>query len=180
MFTAGGSGPVHPVDVRLTVLGVETVLRYHPASGEAGAWSSDWEGIAKCLTRHSEGLLLGSPWLEVGELHIPVLPRSSTLPLPTYCNSIRTQHCHSHHPPPGHLLQGPNKDQVSPGIRPTDHRDISYQALLFQPMSQAQLQLKSQRRPRRLAPPTCRQWTTALSMAVLSSRDLFSNCQVPS
>ena len=49
MFTAECSGPVHPVDVRLAVLGVETVLRYYPASGQVGAGSSEWEGIAYCL-----------------------------------------------------------------------------------------------------------------------------------
>jgi len=84
VFSPVGPGPVHPVDVRLAVLGVDTVLSYLPAvsvthtSVEVGVEGGvirvgGHSAVLDLLeTRHSEGLLLGSPWLEEGELHIPV------------------------------------------------------------------------------------------------------------
>jgi len=94
VFTPLGPGPTVPATVRLAVYGVEHSIKYlppitvHHTSLEVGIAG----GVVRVAghstvldildTRHSEGLLLGTPWLEEGELHIPV--------------SLAAHHYHSH------------------------------------------------------------------------------------
>jgi len=94
VFTPIGSGPNVPATVSLAVFGVSHNIKYlpsitvHHTSLEVGVAG----GVVRVAghstvldmldTRHSEGLMLGTPWMEEGELHIPV--------------SLAAHHCHSH------------------------------------------------------------------------------------
>jgi len=85
VLTLVSAAPSHPAQVKLSVLGHVETLRYLPAfsvpqtSVELGVDGgvigvTGHSSVLDMLeTRHSEGLELGSPWLEAeGELHIPV------------------------------------------------------------------------------------------------------------
>merc|ERR1712142_497763 len=94
VFTPIGSGPNVPATVSLAVFGVSHNIKYlpsitvHHTSLEVGVAG----GVVRVAghstvldmldTRHSEGLMLGTPWMEEGELHIPV--------------SLAAHHYHSH------------------------------------------------------------------------------------
>jgi len=84
VFSTVGQGPGEPAEVRLTVFGVVSSVKYLPAItvhntglevGVAGGVIriAGHSAVLDLLeTKHSEGIVLGSPWLEEGELHIPV------------------------------------------------------------------------------------------------------------
>eukprot|EP00090_Calanus_glacialis_P028973 TRINITY_DN4645_c0_g1_i5.p1 TRINITY_DN4645_c0_g1~~TRINITY_DN4645_c0_g1_i5.p1 ORF type:complete len:1790 (-),score=673.65 TRINITY_DN4645_c0_g1_i5:326-5671(-) len=84
VFNTVGLGPGEPAEVRLTVFGVVNSVKYLPAItvhhtrlevGVAGGVIrvAGHSAVLDLLdTRHSEGIVLGSPWLEEGELHLPV------------------------------------------------------------------------------------------------------------
>ena len=94
VFSPLGPGPAVPAMVSLQVYGVTHLLPYLPAIAvhhttlEVGVGGAvvRVQGHSTVLdmldTRHSEGLVLGTPWLEEGELHIPV--------------SLAASHYHSH------------------------------------------------------------------------------------
>ena len=84
VFTKIAPGPASPATITLTVLGTSHSLRYLPAIslaktslevGEMGSVIkvSGHPAVLDLLqTRHSEGLELGSAWVEGDELHLPV------------------------------------------------------------------------------------------------------------
>ena len=93
-FHSIGSGPEHPVEITLKVFGAEKTIQYLPSiavhhtnlevgvEGGVVRVAGHSHVLDLLVTKHSEGVSLGSPWLNEGELHIPV--------------SLTSHHYHSH------------------------------------------------------------------------------------
>ena len=83
-FHSIGSGPEHPVEITLKVFGAEKTIQYLPSiavhhtnlevgvKGGVVRVAGHSHVLDLLVTKHSEGVSLGSPWLNEGELHIPV------------------------------------------------------------------------------------------------------------